>query len=184
MSVASEFDLCSLPPVIFGTGNLYILESAIEQDMGNFSVVDFSVEGETTRFFDGNNEVVSALGATELVRLELSGDSYSIRNLSRLFNEGIVQSGTADRLPLQTVKALPMRQFRFTKDVSAVCGISECFLNLILWRAYINLPFTYSFNQDEPSIHVFNIIGVPDAITHPSNPFGYLEFTCPVLPRS
>lgn len=170
-----------LAPIIIGTGDLFVVEDGDEVHMGNFNIQDLVVEGISERVFVGTSQVPQQLGDRSAIRLEVSGDSFSNQQLARLMNTPLVSAAGGDRLNLTTVELLPMRQFRFEKDVTEMCQVGECLLTILLWHAYVDLPITYGFNQDELSIHVLSLIAIPNVEDHPTAPYGYLEFSCPTL---
>lgn len=170
-----------LAPIIIGTGDLFITEDGDEVHMGNFSIVDLVKDASAERVFYSTSDRPGVLGHTSAIRLEASGDSFSNQQMARLFNSPLVWSAGGDRINLATVEAVPATQFRFEKDVSEMCQ-GECILTVLLWHAYVDTPNTLGFNQDEPTNHAFNIIALPDSDNHPLLPYGYLEFSCPVIP--
>jgi hypothetical protein len=183
VSVTSEFDLCSIPPVLTGTGKLYIVEDdgATLVDCGNFSLVDLIGEAESKRYFESSDEVASVLGITGVVRLQLTGDSFSPSNLSRLLNEPLATAAEGDQIGFRTVRALPIYHLKFRKNypISEGCD-SPCTIDVDIWRCHLDPNFIYTFSQDEPTVHVFNFIALPDAIDHPNNPFALVTMTCPM----
>ena len=113
MAIIESYEGCTLPPVLFGTGQLFIASGADELDLGNFSLVDLIQEGDARRTFAGTDEVASAVGATAEWRLELSGDTFTPENLARLINETLMGS----ELRLSTVRDLPLYSLRFRKPL-------------------------------------------------------------------
>lgn len=178
--IVEPFDACSFPPILTGTGRLFIVEGNTLTDCGNFSLVDIVAESEAKRYFSGSSQVASVLAVTAVIRLQLTGDSFSPENVGRLFNEQLTSAAEGDQLSLRTVRGIPTYQLKFRKDypIDADC-LEECLIDLDLWRCYLDPSFTYTFSQDEPTVHVFNFLAVPDGIAHPNNPFGLVTFTCP-----
>jgi hypothetical protein len=181
MAIVEFLDGCDLPPVLFGTGRLFITSGSNELDAGNFSLVDFIGDGETRRVFLGADEVASPLAVTGAYRLELTGDSFSEENLSRLLNEDLDSMMAGARLlNLRTVRAAPTYQIRFEKEypVSEGCPALR-WINLIFWRAYLDTSFNYTFSQDEQTVHRFVFTALPDPINHPFNPLGRIVMDKP-----
>lgn len=180
MSVISEFDTCAIPPILTGTGLLYIVEGEDLIDLGNFSLVDVVEEAESKRVFLGADEDASVIGITAALRLQLTGDSFSPSNVARLFNEPLALAAEGDQISLRTVRELPIYQLRFRKryPIDVDC-LETCWIDFDFWRCHLEPGFTYTFSQDEPTQHVFNFIVLPDAVQHPNNPFGTITFSCP-----
>jgi hypothetical protein len=172
MAIIEAFPGCSLPPVLFGTGELFIMLGTDEFDLGNFSLVDFIQEGESRRTFRGDDEVASAVGSTSEYRLELTGDTFTPTNLARLLNEISI---TGDTIELGTVRDLVMYSLRFRKPLRRE-DCAPSYFDLFLWRTYLELPMTYTFSQDEQTVHRFVFIAVPDPMSHPANPLGEIVF--------
>jgi len=175
MAIIEPYEGCTLPPVLIGTGQLFILVGADEHDLGNFSLVDLVQVAEARRTFAGADEVASAVGATAEWRLELTGDTFTMANLARLFNETLV--GT--EIGLHTVRDLPLYTLRFRKLLRRQ-DCAPSYFELNLWRCYLEMPITYTFSQDEQTVHRFVFIAVPDAIAHPDKPFGVIELVEPM----
>lgn len=176
-------DDCSTPPLIYGTGRLFFANQAgtVEEDAGNFSLVDLSTEAESFRVFFPGDEVPSSVAATSAVVAECVGDSFSIRNLSRLMNEPIANNADGQAINLTTVRDQDLRRITFVKDLTDQCFGPECSaMELILWRAYIDAPWVLSFDPEAALQHTFRIVAVHDSIAHPAAPFGVLQFVCPV----
>jgi hypothetical protein len=177
----SLFDACDTPPVLFGTGTLFIFDGSNYYDAGNFNLVNFIGEGDVERAFRGSDEVPTPLSITTAYRLECSGDSFSNLNLSRMLNNPLVDAGPSDIIELDTVRDLRVFQVKFVKNVSSL-KISRCFencwLEITFWRAYFDFPFTWGFVQDEQTFHRWNLIALPDAVNHPTSAYGKAEITC------
>jgi hypothetical protein len=176
MAIVEFLDGCDLPPVLFGTGRLFITSGTNELDAGNFSLVDFIGDGETRRVFLGADEVASPVAITGAYRLELTGDSFSEDNLTRLMNEQLESEMDGTRmLNLRTVRVAPIYQIRFEKEypVAEGCPLLR-WINLIFWRAYLDTSFNYTFSQDEQTVHRFVFTTLPDPINHPANPLGMI----------
>lgn len=169
---------CDVPPVLFGTGDLYVVDGTNLLDTGNFSLVDFIIEAESKRFFSAADEVASVLGITGVVRLSLTGDSWSPTNLSRLVNQPLATVAEGDQLSLRTVYELPLYHLLFRRFYPNDCD-EECAIEFELWRCYLEPSIQYTFSQDEQTVHLFNFVAIPDAVTHPNNPFGTITMTCP-----
>lgn len=169
---------CDVPPVLFGTGDLYIVEGTSLIDAGNFSLVDFFIDAETQRHFSGIEEVASVVGVTGSIRLQLTGDSFSPTNLARLVNQSLATVAEGDQLALRTVYELPLYHLLFRRFYPNDCD-EECAIEFELWRCYLDPTIQYTFSQDEQTVHLFNFIAIPDAISHPNNPFGTITMTCP-----
>src|SRR6187431_1917548 len=179
-TIIEAFDSCDLPPILTGTGSLYIVDGTMLLDCGNFSLVDVIAEAESKRYFDGSDEVASVLGITSLLRIQLSGDTFSPENVSRLVNEPLATAAEGDQVSFRTVRSLPTYHLKFRKryPIALDCP-PTCYFDLDIWRAYLEPNFTWTFSQDEPTVHVFNFIALPDVVAHPNNPFALLTFTCP-----
>lgn len=177
----ADGDVCidDAPHVLTGTGELYLNDGAGELHAGNFSLVDLIQDGTAERVFIGASEVASMLGVTIGWRLQLTGDSYTNRNLERLMNLTRETTIFGEQMRMKTVRSLQLYGVRFTKDVDPVhdCAVG-CRLEIELWRAYLDLPVTYTFSQDEQTVHLFNLIALPDSIQHPNEPFGIVTMTC------
>jgi hypothetical protein len=181
VAIINPFDGC-LPPVLFGTGRLFITVGTDEHDAGNFSLVDYIGDSETRRVFLGADEVASPLVATAAYRLELAGDSFSEENLARLLNENLDSQIDGTRLiSLRTVRVAPVYQLRFEREFPATADDcpSPRMINLHLWRAYMDSPFTYTFSQDEQTVHRFVFITLPDTVGHPFDPLGMITMDPP-----
>jgi hypothetical protein len=180
MSVTNPFDICGIPHVLFGTGQLYVTEGMQEIAAGNFSSVDLVQEGAVSRYFSGADEDATPLGVTDRWRLILTGDTFSIRNLQRILNLTSRTGGSGETIfDLKTVRAMRYYEVRFEKDITRLdCDEEPCFMDIVLWRAHFDLPQTWTFAQDEPTIHVFNVIAIPNPSDHPNAPFGEIT-TCP-----
>jgi hypothetical protein len=170
---------CDIPPVLLGTGDLYIVDGESLLDAGNFSLVDFAIDAEAKRFFAGSEEVASVLGTTGTIRLQLTGDSFSPTNVARLVNQSLSAVSEGDQLSLRTVYALPLYHLLFRRFYPNDCD-EECMIEFELWRCYLEPTITYTFSQDEQTVHLFNFVALPDSGTHPNNPFGTITFTCPM----
>jgi len=170
LAIIEAFPGCTLPPVLFGTGQLFIQSGSDELDLGNFSLVDFIEDGESRRTFLGADEVASAVGATSEYRLELSGDTFTPENLARFLNEEL--SGTT--IALRTVRDLAIYSLRFRKPLRRE-DCAESYFDLFLWRTYLEVPVTWTFSQDEQTVHRFVFVVLPDSILHPDNPLGEIE---------
>jgi hypothetical protein len=185
MAIVNPFDLCDFPPVLMASGKIYLTVGADEEDAGNFSVVNIIKEGTVDRVFSGADETATPVGRTTAYRLELAGDSFSNANLSRMVNQILTTGAGGDVMNLETITILRTFQVRFHKDlfISAAgdagtpCA-DDCDFDLILWRAYFDLPFSYGFVQDEMTRHSWNLIALPDSAGHPENPFGTWTLTC------
>lgn len=175
--IVDPFADCAVPSVLFGTGTLYVTEGEDEVSAGNFSSVDLVQEGVTARTFAGTDQVASIVGATSVWRLILTGDTFSIRNLARILNLTARTGGAGESIfDLQTVRMLALREVRFEREIQPLdCNETQCLLDIRLWRTYFDLPNTWTFSQDEPTIHVLSAIAIPDAIDHPDAPFGEIE---------
>ena len=181
MAIVEFLDGCDLPPVLFGTGRLFITSGSNELDAGNFSLVDFIGDGETRRVFLGADEVASPLAVTGAYRLELTGDSFSEDNLTRLLNENLDFLMGGERLiNLRTVRTAPTYQIRFQKEfpVSEGCPALR-WINLIFWRAHLDTSFNYTFSQDEQTVHRFVFTALPDSINHAFSPLGMITMDAP-----
>jgi hypothetical protein len=174
-------DTCAIPPVLFGTGYLYIVDGSALRDLGNFSLVDVIEDAEATRIFRGSSEIASPLAVTGAWRIVLTGDSFSPAQIARLVNEDLSTVSEGDQINLRTVREIPTYQLKFRKwyPLSAGCD-TECYFDIDFWVCYHDPAITYTFSQDEQTVHVFNFIAIPDAVEHPNNPFGAWTFTCPM----
>lgn len=175
---------CDVWPIILGTGTVYIRNAltGIDEDAGNFDFVGFAGDGTAERIFLPAEEVQSVVGITDLHRFTLRGDSFSLRQLERLLNQDRISTASADVIPLSTVREMNTHQVRFTKTINAdPCEVAECpDLEIIFWRAYFEIPFSYEFERDTPTIHTFTMISLPDAVNHPTQAFGRVTVACPV----
>lgn len=171
MAIIESYDGCSLPPILIGTGNLFVSSGADEIDLGNFSLVDLVKEGESRRTFRGTDEVASAVGAVSEYRLELTGDTFTPENLARLLNEELM----GNELRLHTVLDLPIYSIRFRKPVRRE-DCAEAYFDIRFWRTYLELPTTWTFSQDEQTVHRFIFVVLPDPVDHPDRPFGDVTF--------
>ena len=169
----------SLAPIIIGTGDMFLLEDGDDVHLGNFSIQDLVVDGSSERVFTGANQVPEALAHRSAIRIEATGDSFSNQQLARLLNTPLVLAAGRERLNLQTVELMPSKQLTFEKDVAEMCGLAECLMTVVLWNVYVDLTLNYGFNSDEPSIHVYSLVAIPNVEEHPSAPYGYVEFACP-----
>jgi hypothetical protein len=171
MAIIPAYESCTAAPILRGTGQLFVLSGADELDLGNFSLVDLVTEGSAHRTFAGADEVASAVGATSEYRLELTGDTFTPANLARLLNEELV----GDSIAIRTVRDLAIYQLRFRKLVPRE-DCAEAYFDLYIWRAYLEVPVTYTFSQDEQTVHRFIFIVIPDPVGHPDNPIAQIEF--------
>jgi hypothetical protein len=180
----SEFEGCAIPPVLYGTGTLLFRDPATGEDenAGNFRLVSIVGEGEPFRVFLPGEQKPSVLSVKTAYRIEASGDSFSMANLSRLWNEPQISVVDGTRLNLTTVSVAPSRQVVFQKPLLDECGFVCSMLELVLWRAHVNVPFDYNFDQLVSTEHTFDLIALPDAIDHPNTPFGCLQLVCPAVP--
>ena len=115
----SEFQGCELPPVLYGTGTLLFRDPVTgkDEDAGNFRLVSIIGEGEPFRVFLPGEQKPSVLSVKTAYRIEASGDSFSIANLSRLWNEPEISVVDGTRLNLTTVSVAPARQIVFQKPI-------------------------------------------------------------------
>ncbi len=176
------FPGCDVPPVVIGTGEFFVADSSgVEVQAGNFSIMVLSDESESVRYFDGTEEVQSSLAATSAYRFSLTGDSFAMANLERIVNQQRIAVVDGEVLPLQTVRDMPTQKVRMIKELKLdPCETPECgFLELVLWRVYFDVGFTYALTQAQITQHVLNAVAVPDITEHPSQPFGYLKLVCP-----
>jgi hypothetical protein len=180
MAIVDPFSGCATPPVLFNTGKLFITVGTDEVDCGNFSLVDFVGDGESRRVFLGTSEVASVIAITGSYRLELTGDSFSEENLARLVNEDLDFTMNGSRLiNLSTVREAPLYQIRFEHPYPVSAGCGPRYINIVLWRTHIDVPFTYTFSQDEQTVHRFVFTAIPDPINHPFSPLGTITMDHP-----
>jgi len=181
MADLTFFDLCGTPPVLFGTGFLFIFDGSNYYDAGNFNLVNFIEEGDVERVFLGADEVPTPIGITTAYRLECSGDYFTNLNLSRMLNNPLEDAGAADMIALDTVRTMRTFQLKFVKEVGSLKCTETCWMEITFWRAYFDLPFTYGFVQDEQTFHRWNLIALPDAVNHPTSAYGKVELTCGIM---
>ena len=172
MAIIPAYDACALPPILFGTGQLFIASGSDELDLGNVSLVDWIQEGESRRTFRGADEVASAVGATSEYRLELTGDTFTPENLARFLNEEL----SGDTIAMRTVRDLAIYELRFRKPVRRE-DCATAYFDLFIWRAYLEVPVTWTFSQDEQTVHRYIFVVLPDSILHPDNPFAEIVMT-------
>ncbi len=175
------------PQVLYGTGEVFFedLETGLDVSAGDFELIHIAGEGDSFRYFDPpDGEIPIALAVTTAYRMELTGDDFSVENVARLFNQLVVANAAGYQLNLQTIRPAPIRRLTFRKtldaDLALRCGIVCSEIELVFWRTHFAVPFTYELAREAPTLHFFDIVAVPDAIAHSSNPFGIVNFVCPV----
>lgn len=165
------------PQVLLGTGRLFITSGGDELDAGNFMLVDFIGDSEVRRVFLGADEEASTVQTTGAYRLELNGDSFSEENFARLINEDLESEMDGTRvLNLRTTRTPPIYQLRFEREYppTSDCNAPPRMINIYFWRCYMDAPFSYTFSQDEQTVHRFVFITLPAPVTHPLNPLGMI----------
>jgi len=177
---------CATPPLLFGTGDLYLRAPGETDDThaGNFKLINLTSEGEAFRYFPLGVESPAVLAVSTAYQLECQGDSFSMRNLSTLLNEVETSTATGPQLNFQTIREARLYRVTFRKGLQdgSICLNQTCnYLELIFWRAYVDVPALYNFDPISPSQHTFQIIAVPDSTSHPSQPFGHLQQVCPAV---
>lgn len=184
--VQSEpFDECAVPPVLFGTGTLWIADptTGIEVDAGNFNAVSFTEDAEGFRFFAAAENGISPGAVTRAWRLELVGDYYYFEHIAKIVNEARVGFVGGEFVPLTTVKTLPVYRIIFRRWISRgdPCDPESCpSLEIELWRAFFDATAGVSMNIGQPTAWTFDLLALPDYDNHPGSPFGVIREICPI----
>lgn len=180
-NTVDPFPDCQPGSVLFGTGLVLVEEPSTGEDVsiGNATVVDLDVGGELLRTFPVGGELQQATAVTREWRLGATTDTFAIANLARLFNTDIVPTAAGFQLNMETVRDRAGRRVILRKqlDEPARCELECDAVQLVLWNVVVELPFTLNFGTDA-TLYSIVFVALPDAVTHPTQPFGRLELIC------
>jgi len=186
-TLSDPFDGCGPSPVVIGSGRLYIQETLTgeAESIGNAEIVGFASDGDDVPVFPEGEDSPGAIAAYSQLRFDVTGDFFSLNNLSRYLNVGTpTPQASGFAIPLEIVRETPNYRVIFQKELTDAqkCAFPDgcTFLQVTLWRAHFQVQFDLGFQMNSALAPTYAILASPDA-DHPAQPYGVVEVVCPSI---